>query len=151
MPREPNRLSPDPIEHLRQYGLRRFPEAETRSPWPGHLDLVVRDKTFAWLTAPDTAPSLGLKLPLSRDIALQLPGAVPTAYGLGRSGWVTLDPSTAGGLPPLEVLEEWLEESYRAQAPKRLVAQLDGEAAASSLTEPTRRKNVRRTRRSDQR
>ncbi|MGE0144493.1 MAG: MmcQ/YjbR family DNA-binding protein [Planctomycetota bacterium] len=151
MPRKPTESSPDPIEHLRQFGLRRFPEAQTRSPWPGHLDLVVRDKTFAWLTAPDTAPSIGLKLPLSRAIALQLPGAVPTAYGLGRSGWVTLDPTTSGGLPPLEVLEEWLEESYRAQAPKRLVAQLDNVVAAEHSATTAPRKQSRRARRSDQR
>ena len=67
--------------------------------------------------------SLSAKLPSSAGVALRLPFASPTEYGLGRSGWVTARFPRAGRLP-LEVLRLWIDESYRAIAPKRLVAQL---------------------------
>lgn len=122
----------DAVLHLRELGLRRYPGAHLKSPWPGHLDLAVKEKTFAYLSAPDDPPSLSLKLPISRSVALALPGAEPTPYGLGKSGWVSLllqDP-----IPPLEQLELWLDESYRAQAPKRLLAEFDASVGAA----PTR-------------
>jgi predicted DNA-binding protein (MmcQ/YjbR family) len=119
------------IEHLRQLGLRKYPGAHLKSPWPGHLDLAVNDKTFAYLSAPDPddddAGGISLKLPLSGPLALSLPGSQPTAYGLGKSGWVSL--SFEHGTPPVAQLESWLDESYRAQAPKKLLAQLDGATA----------------------
>lgn len=127
--KRPRAASEDLIDALRQRGLARYPGAHLKSPWPGHLDLAVKDKTFAYLSPPGEPPSLSLKLPLSRSIALDLPGAEPTGYGLGRSGWVSM---SFDGVepPPRELLEEWLDESYRAQAPKRLLAQFEaGEAA----------------------
>jgi hypothetical protein len=35
----------------------------------------------------------------------------------------------AEGSPPLPVLQDWIEESYRLVAPKRLVAALDARSA----------------------
>ena len=48
----------------------------------------------------------------------------PTGYGLGRGGWVT-SAFDADEDPPVDILCDWIEESYRAVAPKRLVAELD--------------------------
>ena len=71
-------------------------------------------------------------------MALMLPGATPTAYGLGKSGWVTV--TFAKGEPlPLLLLKAWIEESYRAQAPKKLVAGL-GAPAAAAKAKPARAK-----------
>ena len=47
-----------------------------------------------------------------------LPFTTPTAYGLGKSGWVT--PELPDGPVPVELFKAWIDESYRAQAPKRL-------------------------------
>ncbi|MGH3018344.1 MAG: MmcQ/YjbR family DNA-binding protein, partial [Gaiellaceae bacterium] len=55
--------------------------------------------------------------------ALAIDGAEPTGYGLGKSGWVTV-PLRAPGVT-LDLLRDWIEESYRIVAPKRLVAELD--------------------------
>lgn len=60
----------------------------------------------------------------SASFALGLPFALPTAYGLGKSGWVTAR-FARREKPPLELLMKWIDESYRAVAPKRLVAALD--------------------------
>jgi predicted DNA-binding protein (MmcQ/YjbR family) len=44
---------------------------------------------------------------------------------LGKHGWVSVPFSTDGG-PPVPVLSDWIEESYRLVAPKRLLKELDG-------------------------
>lgn len=119
-------------EQLRERSLAKYPGATLKRPWPGHLDLVVKDKTFAFLSAPGAPFSISCKLPHSRAAALALPNAAPTRYGLGTRGWITL---TGEKLPPLALLEAWVEESYRAQAPKRLVAELD-----AGKTEPRAKK-----------
>ncbi len=128
------------VEHLRALGLQRYPGAHLKSPWPGHSDLAVNDKTFAYLSAPGDPPHVSMKLPLSCSIALSLPGSEPTAYGLGKSGWVSMSFDT-GAVPPVELLESWLDESYRAQAPKKLLAQFDA-ADASTATPRSRTASV---------
>jgi hypothetical protein len=112
------------IEALRAYGLKKYPGAHIKSPWPGHADLAVNDKTFAYLSTPgDPEPHVGCKLPQSSDVALLLPFVTPAGYGLGKSGWVSADFKEVG--VPIDLMKDWLDESYRAQAPKKLVAQLD--------------------------
>ena len=107
---------------LKKFGLA-YPEAHSKSPWPGHDDLAVRNKTFAFLSAAGEPLRITCKLPLTGQMALTLPFASPTGYGLGRSGWVT---ATFGpkDVPPFDLLKDWIDESYRAQAPKKLVASL---------------------------
>jgi hypothetical protein len=64
-----------------------------------------------------------VKLAESHAHALAIDGAEPTGYGLGKAGWVTL-PYRAEGVT-LELLRDWVEESYRLRAPKRLLVALD--------------------------
>jgi predicted DNA-binding protein (MmcQ/YjbR family) len=100
-----------------------LPEAYLDHPW-GEDVAKVNEKVFAFLGTGDRAdPAMSVKLHDSREQALFSPGAEPTGYGLGRAGWVTVPFKDA---PPLGVLEDWVEESYRMVAPKRLVAVLDG-------------------------
>jgi predicted DNA-binding protein (MmcQ/YjbR family) len=109
-------------DELRAFGLR-YPGAHTKSPWPGHLDLAVKDKTFAYLSVEGEPLKISCKLPQSAEVALSLPFTEPTPYGLGKSGWVTA--RFPDDMPvPVELLREWIDESYRAQAPKRLSAGL---------------------------
>lgn len=126
VPRKP-KPKPDAIAaalaKLRSFGLA-YPGAHTKSPWPGHLDLAVNDKTFAYLSVEGDPFSISCKLPKSSAVALMLPHTSPTSYGLGKSGWVTCTPPPGEPIP-VELFETWIDESYRAQAPKRLVKQLD--------------------------
>ncbi|HEY1604673.1 MAG TPA: MmcQ/YjbR family DNA-binding protein [Allosphingosinicella sp.] len=101
-----------------------YPGAHSRSPWPEHDDLAVGDRTFAFLPAEGQPFSLSVKLPYTGEVALDLPYAAPTGYGLGRSGWVTFTPGE-DAIPPLDRLEDWIDESYRARAPRKLVKALD--------------------------
>ena len=121
----PKRASDAAAKELRAFGLT-FPGAHTKSPWPGHLDLAVNDKTFAYLSVDGEPFSIGCKLPVSSSLALMFPFAQPTPYGLGKSGWVTAQLPT--GEIPVELFKGWLIESYRAQAPKKLLRELDGVA-----------------------
>ena len=74
--------------------------------------------------APEAGVSLSVKLPQSGADVLGLPLAEPMGYGMGKHGWVTLLIMRDDQLP-LQLLEAWIDESYRAVAPKRLLAQLD--------------------------
>jgi predicted DNA-binding protein (MmcQ/YjbR family) len=94
-----------------------FPGAWEDHPW-GDTVVKVGKKIFVML-----GESVTLKLGDAHAAAMSVPGAKPTAYGLGKAGWVTI-PLDAG-VPPVEVLCDWLEESYRIVAPKKLSAQLD--------------------------
>ena len=55
--------------------------------------------------------------------ALSFPFASPTEYGLAKSGWVTARFAAKVNVP-IELLAQWIDESYRAIAPKKLVASL---------------------------
>lgn len=131
------------LRALRAFGLA-YPGAHTKSPWPGHLDLAVNDKTFAYLSIEGEPFSISCKLPRSSEIALLLPFCTPTAYGLGKSGWVTAT-FPPGRAPPQKMLEEWIDESYRAQAPAKLVAQLDAARPAAKRRAAARRAKTART------
>jgi predicted DNA-binding protein (MmcQ/YjbR family) len=106
-----------------------FPEVVEDNPW-GHRAFKVRSKAFLFLASAQDGLSLSVKLPESGEAALALLFTEPTGYGLGKSGWVTarFDVETS---VPLPLIEQWLEESYRAIAPKKLAATLGGVQAAA--------------------
>ena len=101
-----------------------LPEAYEDFPW-GESVAKVNKKVFVFLGGADeqAVPGFSVKLPASAEQALALPGAAPTGYGLGRAGWVSI--RLVEGPAPLEVLLDWVEESYRAVAPKRLAAGIE--------------------------
>ncbi|HTO76417.1 MAG TPA: MmcQ/YjbR family DNA-binding protein [Thermoanaerobaculia bacterium] len=115
--------------------LRRFalglPGATEHSPW-GERVVKVAGKVFVFLGAdplPDGEMGLSVKLPESGRETLELPFTNPTGYGLGKAGWVSASFS-AKDAPPLAMLEDWILESYRAVAPKRILAKLVDRAPA---------------------
>lgn len=126
------------LKQLRDFGLT-YPGAHTKSPWPGHLDLAVNDKTFAYLSIEGDPFSISCKLPQNAGVALLLPFCKPTAYGLGKSGWVSAQ-FPEGKPLPVDMLKEWIDESYRAQAPKKFVKQLEGGGAPAPAKAKRKRK-----------
>ena len=99
-----------------------LPGAFSDMPWEGDIVAKVGKKIFVFFGSGDP-PTIAVKLPESADHALSVPGAQPTGYGLGRHGWVTVPVSDAD--TPVDVLLDWVEESYRTIAPKKLVNELD--------------------------
>lgn len=118
-------------DRLRAFGLT-YPGAHLKSPWPGHNDLAVNDKTFAYLSVAGQPFSISCKLARENaEAALSMmPFTKPTAYGLGKWGWVTATIEDGDGIAiPVELFEEWIDESYRKQAPKKLLRELEARGA----------------------
>src|SRR5215208_1505261 len=99
---------------------RRYPEVTVGHPW-GETTLQVRGKNFLFLRHEGEELSFSVKLPQTGIAALALPFVQPTAYGLGRHGWVTCRLKTVPAGMEDQCLD-WLEESYLAVAPKKLAA-----------------------------
>jgi predicted DNA-binding protein (MmcQ/YjbR family) len=106
---------PGRLDELLAFALT-LPEAWEDHPWEETV-VKVRTKIFVFLGT----ERITVKLEESHEHALSIDGAVPTGYGLGRAGWVTVPIADV----PADVLRDWVEESYRIVAPKRLVAELD--------------------------
>ncbi|MDJ0684798.1 MAG: MmcQ/YjbR family DNA-binding protein [Alphaproteobacteria bacterium] len=113
-------------DSLKAYALS-LPLAEEAFPW-GESAFKVKKKSFVFLNAQALADGvliLTLKLPISGEMALTLPYVTRAGYNLGRSGWVTLR-IDASVTPDLDLWKGWIEQSYRAVAPKSILKQVDG-------------------------
>jgi predicted DNA-binding protein (MmcQ/YjbR family) len=106
---------------LRKYALG-FPEAYEDFPW-GERVIKVNKRIFVFMHGSTTELRVTTKLPQSYGAALLAPFCKPTGYGLGKSGWVS-STFVEGDQAPFDILRSWIDESYRAVAPKRLVKQL---------------------------
>jgi hypothetical protein len=101
----------------------RYPKAEEGIACAGTAlekrTVKARSKAFLFLGTADAMVKLGDSL----AEAARLAATEPDRYKVGTHGWVTV---TFGGeeSPPLDLLERWIDESYRLLAPKQLVALL---------------------------
>jgi hypothetical protein len=125
-----------PWDQMRAFALS-LPRAIEDAPWD---ELVVKidhpprrrgnglavGPMFVWLGKPDAA-QVSVKLRTSYDEAVAVGGAKPTTMsGLGQWGWLTVPLADAD----LDLVRDWIEESYRIVAPKGLMAELRGELRA---------------------
>ena len=108
-------------ETLREYAMR-YPEVTEDFPWDERA-IKVKGKAFVFMRADKETLSMSMKLPVSRDMAADLPFAEPTHYGLGKHGWVTATFGPKDDVP-VDLLKAWIDESFRAVAPKRLLKTL---------------------------
>ena len=113
---------------LRRFALG-YPGAWEDNPW-GERVAKVGKKVFLFMGRAEGDLHLSVKLPDSATLALGLPFAQPTGYGLGKSGWVTARFGPRDDAP-VEILKQWIDESYRAVAPRKLVAALSEPKAPS--------------------
>jgi predicted DNA-binding protein (MmcQ/YjbR family) len=100
-----------------------FPGAWADNPW-GDSVVKVGKKIFVFLGDTPEQQMITVKVPESHEHAMSFTGAAPTGYGLGKAGWVTI-PVGGVGSDDAEVLHDFVEESYRAIAPKKLIKELD--------------------------
>lgn len=97
-----------------------LPGAWEDHPWDETV-VKVGKKIFVFLGGDER---MAVKLTDSHDHAMSIDGAEPSGYGLGKAGWV----SVPYGPVPADLLCDWVEESYRTIAGKRLIAELDARA-----------------------
>jgi predicted DNA-binding protein (MmcQ/YjbR family) len=113
-----------------------LPGAWEDVPWEDDHVAKVGKKVFVFnVPAPETVTDrlrFTVKLPESGEFALTFPYASPTRYGLGRAGWVTVEWPAGAEAAPVEMFMDWVEESYRAVAPKKLVTELDANPPATA-------------------
>jgi hypothetical protein len=106
-----------------------YPDVVEEGPW-GHRAFKIRGKTFLFLGADGDGLSFSVKLPLSGKEALRLGFTEPTHYGLGKAGWVTARFAPKDKIP-LATVREWLDESFRAIAPKKVALALGASTGAA--------------------
>ena len=112
---------------IRKHALS-YPEAVEDHPW-GDQVIKVKGKIFVFLGAgKDGGFGISAKLPATHELALTLKYVTPTAYGLGKAGWVSAQ-LPKGARIDVDLLKDWVDESYRAVAPKTLVKALDARPA----------------------
>lgn len=108
-----------------------LPLATEDFPWGEMVFKVNAKKIFLFFGAGDGSTLyVGVKLTESLDHALSLPNIERMGYGLGAHGWVSgrWDAATRADDLPVDLIIEWVEESYRNVAPKKLVAELDSQS-----------------------
>ncbi len=98
-----------------------LPEAYLDHPWGEDVAKVAK-KVFVFFGTGDGNFGMGVKLPDSAPLALAQPGVKPSGYGLAAAGWVNVNFAEAS--MPFEMLRDWITESYRAVAPKKLTKSL---------------------------
>jgi len=106
---------------VREFALG-LPGAWEDHPW-GDTVVKVGRKIFVFLGDGSDRGGYSVKLRESQEQALAAADATPTGYGLGKAGWVSI-PFT-GRSPAIGLLCDWVEESYRLIAPKKLIKELD--------------------------
>jgi len=99
-----------------------YPGAWEDHPW-GETVYKVGKKVFVFMGVDRGDGSFGMsvKLPNTSEAATTMfSWCEPTGYGLGKSGWVTAHFERRDDVP-VDLLKQWLDESYAAIAPKRRV------------------------------
>jgi predicted DNA-binding protein (MmcQ/YjbR family) len=113
------------IDHLESI-VARLPEAVRVDieAWGGEPTFRVAGKNFIF--ASNDARTITVKLTLEEAAAVVAtdPEVVPTAYGLGRSGWVSISVTSKPSAARWREVEEWIRTSYTLVAPKRLARQV---------------------------
>lgn len=99
-----------------------YPDTVEDFPWGHPAYKVAGKKAFLFMSESERGDlSFSMKLPFRCEEALQMKNTKPTEYGLGRSGWVSFAYSAKARAPILKLLD-YLDESWRAVAPKKLSA-----------------------------
>jgi predicted DNA-binding protein (MmcQ/YjbR family) len=94
------------------------PGAWEDHPW-GETVYKVGKKVFVFLGHADYGYGMSRKLADSGEAAVTMfSWAEPTGYGLGKSGWVSARFEKSQDVP-VDLLKQWIDESYAAIAPKR--------------------------------
>jgi hypothetical protein len=115
-------------DELTKYGLT-FPETTSGPAWVPARGLYVRKKMFCVFGAKGEALdalTILMKLPISAEMAEELPFVKPAKGWFKQHNWVTAHFGVDDDvLAEVATLRGWLKQSYVAVAPKKLGRTLD--------------------------
>ena len=99
----------------------RLPQAERVdiAAWDDHPTFRVNGKNFVFADGEGKGMSLKLPKEEAEAVVASDPDVTPAGYGLGRSGWVSIELGSPDEDRWLQV-EEWVRTSYTLVAPKKL-------------------------------
>ena len=101
-----------------------YPEV-SESPSCVNRSFKARKKGFLFLGEKETGVlRLMVKLGSGVESAKAVAEVNPDGWSVKGPGWITGN-FTDEEAPPLDVMTDWIDESYRLLAPKTLVAELD--------------------------
>jgi len=140
---------------LLKYALAK-PDATLEHPW-GENVAKVRGRVFVFFGMAEPAADapyadyvMGVKLTNALLFAKSQSYVEAMGYGLGKSGWVSV--KKPKGTAPMDMFEEWIDESYANVAPKRKTASSSAapkvRARPAARRAPARSSTSRRTARS---
>jgi predicted DNA-binding protein (MmcQ/YjbR family) len=110
---------------IRKFALG-LPGACEEFPWEESV-AKVNKKVFVFMGVEDPKQyplGMTVKIPEIAGLVTGLEACELAGYGLGKSGWISVK-FAAKDCPDLDTLKEWVEDSYRLIAPKKLVKELD--------------------------
>ena len=124
MPKPPHQRAE---AELTAYGLS-FPESTSGPAWIPARGLYVRKKMFAVFGAKGEALdalTLIMKLPISAEMAQELPFVLPATGWFKQHNWVRAHFGPEDDiLAEMPTLKGWLKQSFIAVAPKKLGRQI---------------------------
>ncbi len=109
------------LEHLERI-VAGLPEAKRVDieAWGGEPTFRVGGKNFIFASHDGTRISVKLSRDEAAAVVATDPDVTPTAYGLGRHGWVSVSLGRSLSRARWQEVEEWIRISYTLVAPKRL-------------------------------
>ena len=123
------------LNQIREMAMK-YPQAEKAFLFGDHEVYRVNKKVFVWLGEGERGGGyVSVKLKDTQEVALMLPFVTPSAYGMAKWGWIDAD--FPKGKLPLDLIGQWIEESYRHTAPKKLLK--PGAAVPARKTRPKNR------------
>lgn len=105
---------------------RKLPGAERVDieAWDGEPTFRVHGKNFIFTNPEATGISVKLTKEEAAAVIATDPAVSPTAYGLGRHGWVSVELPRRMTPARWQLIEEWVRTSYTLVAPKKLAKQI---------------------------
>ena len=115
-------MAKSPLDLIRSLS-EKYPEWEKAFLFGDHEVYRVKQKVYVWLGEGEKGGTyISVKLKDTQGAALMLPFVKPASYGMAKWGWIGAE-FPKGNLPE-SLIAEWIEESYRHTAPKKLLKQL---------------------------
>jgi predicted DNA-binding protein (MmcQ/YjbR family) len=114
-----------PLDVIRSL-CEKYPEWEKAFLFGDHEVYRVKKKVYVWLGDGEKGGTyISVKLKDTQGAALMLPFVKPASYGMAKYGWIGAE--FPKGPIPADLVAQWIEESYRHTAPKKLLKQLAAE------------------------